>query len=95
MTFDKINAIEKKHAISNIAQVNNLSKIDTVEMDLLRQKAILQDKAANSGHWYYYAQLLDLQDSIRCHNEILEKYPYDGKSTFKELLIKKIDKNNI
>ena len=66
-------------------------EVREVKQDIvyLRQKALLlQRNAVLTGDWSYYAQLLDIQDRIRCHKEILEKYPYDGKSTFEELLKK-------
>lgn len=44
--------------------------------------------AAVTGSWRYYQKVLELQapDLLAARKEILEKYPYDGKSTFKELL---------
>ena len=48
--------------------------------------------AATTGDTIYYQKLLEVQKELRenalAHAEILEKYPYDGKSTFAELLEK-------
>ena len=54
----------------------------------------LKKQALATGTAYYYQQLSELQrvkeEVAACHKEILEKYPYDGKSTFKELLAKAV-----
>ncbi len=54
----------------------------------------LKTQAAFTGKTYYYQQLSELQrvkeEVAACRKEILEKYPYDGKSTFKELLAKAV-----
>ena len=46
----------------------------------------------------YYNKLLNVRrermEVEAAHKEILEKYPYDGKSTFAELLIAEINKVN-
>ena len=50
--------------------------------------------AALTGKVFYRQQLLELQrikeEVAACRKEVFEKYPYDGKSTFKELLTKAI-----
>ncbi len=54
----------------------------------------LKTQAAVTGKTYYFQQLSELQriekEVAACRKEILEKYPYDGKSTFAELLIQAI-----
>ena len=45
-----------------------------------------------TNDWQYYRKLAFLQhpETKAARKEILEKYPYDGKSTFAELLAKAI-----
>jgi len=46
-----------------------------------------------TNDWQYYRRLVFLQhpETKAAKKEILEKYPYDGKSTFSELLAKAIE----
>ena len=48
--------------------------------------------AAVTGIGFYYQKLLEVQNELHeikvAKAEITEKYPYDGKSTFEELLQK-------
>ncbi len=57
----------------------------------------LKIQAAATGKAYYFQQLSELQriekEVAACRKEILEKYPYDGKSTFAELLTQAIKGN--
>ncbi len=86
--IDEIHDLESVHKIKAI---ESTYEVRAVKQDIvyLRQKALLlQRNAVLTGDWTYYAQLLDIQDCIRCHKELLEKYPYDGKSRFAECLEK-------
>ena len=55
----------------------------------------LKKNAALTGKVFYRQQLLELQrikeEVAACRKEVFEKYPYDGKSTFKDLLAKAIN----
>ena len=52
----------------------------------------LKYMAAVTGSSFYYQKLLEVQNELHeikvAKAEISEKYPYDGKSTFEELLQK-------
>ena len=52
----------------------------------------LKYMAAVTGIGFYYQKLLEVQNELHeikvAKAEITEKYPYDGKSTFEELLQK-------
>lgn len=88
MNNPEIRGLESVHRIKAI---ESTYEVRAVKQDIvyLRQKALLlQRNAVLTGDWTYYAQLLDIQDCIRCYKEILEKYPYDGNSTFPEYLEK-------
>ena len=86
--IDEIRGLESVHRIKAIESTYEEREVKQ-DIVYLRQKArLLQRNAVLTGDWTYYAQLLDIQDRIRCHKEILEKYPYDGKSSFAELLKK-------
>ena len=50
--------------------------------------------ACKYGSWNYYQNILELQVQIKNRQEIMDEYPYDGKSTFAELLAQEIKKNN-
>ena len=83
--------IRDLESVHRIKAIESTYEVRAVKQNIvyLRQKALLlQRNAVLTGDWTYYAQLLDIQDRIRCHKEILEKYPYDGKSTFAECLEK-------
>ena len=85
---DEIRGLESVHRIKAIESTYEVKAVKQ-NIVYLRQKALLlQQNAVLTGDWTYYAQLLDIQVRIRCHKEILEKYPYDGKSTFAECLEK-------
>ena len=86
--IDIIRGLESVHRIKAIESTYEVRE-EKQDIVYLRKKALLlQRNAVLTGDWTYYAQLLDIQDRIRCHKEILEKYPYDGKSTFAECLEK-------
>ncbi len=50
----------------------------------------LKMQATFTGKVYFRQQLFELQkikeEVAACRKEVFEKYPYDGKSSFKELL---------
>ena len=85
-----INRIEPISRISPSLQIERAKPVTlkSMKQDLLA----LQYRACKYNSWECYQQILELQENIRCHQEILEKYPYDGKSTFAELLAKEIEK---
>ena len=72
--IDTIRGLESVHRIKAI---ESTYEVRAVKQDIvyLRQKALLlQRNAVLTGDWSYYAQLLDIQDRIRCHKDFLEKY---------------------
>lgn len=46
--------------------------------------------AALTGDSFYYQKLAELREAAAARREIMEKYPYDGKSTFAEFLKKEL-----
>lgn len=88
--------VGKVAGVQNETNYYNLSKVPLIydrnyELRLERMAVI-------TGDWYYYNKLLNVRrermEVEAAHKEILEKYPYDGKSTFAELLIAEINKVN-
>ena len=87
-----INRIEP---ISRISPSPQIERVKPVTLKSMKQNLLaLQYKACIYNSWECYQQILEIQENIRCHQEILEKYPYDGKSTFSELLAQEIEKQN-
>lgn len=86
--IDEIRGLESVHRIKAIESTYEVRLVKQDIVYLKRKAQFLQRNAILTGDWTYYAQMLDIQDRIRCHKEILEKYPYDGKSSFAELLKK-------
>ena len=86
--IEEIRGLESVHRIKAIESTYEVRAVKQDIVYLRRKELLLQRKAVLTGDWTYYAQLLDVQDRIRCRKEILEKYPYDGKSTFAELVEK-------
>lgn len=85
-----INRIEP---ISRISPSLQIERVKPVTIKSMKQNLLaLQSKACIYNSWKCYQQILEIQENIRCHQEILEKYPYDGKSTFAELIAKEIEK---
>ena len=85
--------INKIESISRIIPSQQIEKTEPITLKSMKQNLLaLQSKACIYNSWEYYQQILEIQENIRCHQEILEKYPYDGKSTFAELLAKEIEK---
>ena len=88
--------VGKVAGVQNETNYYNLSKVHLIydrnyELRMERMAVI-------TGDWYYYNKLLNVRrermEVEAAHKEILEKYPYDGKSTFAELLIAEINKVN-
>lgn len=86
--IDTIRGLESVHRIKAIESTYEVREVKQDIVYLRKKALLLQRNAVLTGDWTYYAQLLDIQDRIRCHKEILEKYPYDGKSTCAECLEK-------
>ena len=84
--IDEIRGLESVHRIKAIESTYEVRGVKQDIVYLQRKALFLQRNAILTGDWGYYAQLLDIQDRIRCHKEILKKYPYDGESSFSELL---------
>ena len=89
-------AVGKVAGVLNETKYYNLSKVPLIydrNYELRRERM-----AVMTGNWYYYNKLLNVRrermEVEAAHKEILEKYPYDGKSTFAELLIAEINKVN-
>ncbi len=90
MPIDNVYTYSVAHP-SDISQMNfyglQMSNLQVTEEWLTTQAAV-------TGKTYYYQQFSELQrvkeEVAACRKEILEKYPYDGKSTFKELLAKAV-----
>lgn len=84
-----INRIEP---ISRIIPRQPIKKTEPITLKSMKQDLLaLQYRACKYNSWECSQQI---QENIRCHQEILEKYPYDGKSTFAELLAQEIEKQN-
>ena len=87
-----INRIEP---ISRIIPRQPIKEIEPITIKSMKQDLLaLQYRACKYNSWECYQQILEIKENIRCHQEILEIYPYDGKSTFAELLEKEIKKNS-
>lgn len=87
-----INRIEP---ISRIIPRQPIKEIEPITIKSMKQDLLaLQYRACKYNSWECYQQILEIKENIRCHQEILEKYPYDGKSTFAELLAKEIEKQS-
>ena len=85
--INRIEPVSRITAFSPIEPVHKPRRVAPVSLKSMKQELlVLKQKAAQSNRWDYYQQILELQEDIRCHQEIMEKYPYDGKSTFAELL---------
>ena len=78
---------------TNYYNLNRVSLVNDKNYELR-----LERMAAITGDWHYYNQLLNVRkermELNAAHKYILENYPYDGKSSFAELLAKEIDKLN-
>ncbi len=89
---DSINRIEaiQGHVTSPIIVRPVTQSITQLKRELLAN----QYMACKHGSWSYYQNILELKEQIKCHQDIMEKYPNNGKSTFAELLAKEIEKQN-
>lgn len=87
-----INRIEP---ISRIIPRQLIKEIEPITIKSMKQDLLaLQYRAWKYNSWECYQQILEIKENIRCHQEILEIYPYDGKSNFAELLAKEIEKQS-
>lgn len=87
--------INKIEPISRIIPSQQIEKTEPITIKSMKQDLLaLQYRACKYNSWECYQQILEIQENIRCLQEILEKYPYDGKSTFAELLAQEITKQN-
>ena len=75
--IDTIRGLESVHRIKAIESTYEEREVKKDIVYLRKKALLLQRNAVLTGDWTYYAQLLDIQDRIRCHKEILEKYPYE------------------
>ncbi len=92
--LSKICKVEGIQNVTNYFYLNKSFSKNNRSFELrLERMAIITDD------WNYYKMLLDfrknkMEENI-FHREILEKYPYDGKSTFTELLATEVNKGNL
>ncbi len=91
--INRIEPVSRVSAVSRIEPIQKIERTTPVTLTGMKQELlVLQYQASKYNSWEYYQQILELQEDIRCRQEIMEKYPYDGKSTFAELLTKEIEK---
>ena len=85
--------INKIEPISRIIPSQPIKEIEPITIKSMKQDLLaLQYRACKYNSWECYQQILEIKENIRCHQEILEKYLYDGKSNFAELLAQEIEK---
>lgn len=91
-----IPTVGKVAGVLNETNYYNLRKVPLIYDRIYELR--LERMAVITNDWYYYNKLLNLRrermEVEAAHKEILEKYPYDGKSTFAELLTAEINKVN-
>ena len=91
--INRIEPVSRVSAVSRIEPIQKIERTTPVTLTGMKQELlVLQYQASKYNSWEYYQQILELQEDIRCRQEIMEKYPYDGKSTFAELLAQEIKK---
>ena len=94
--IEEIHSVAPVRKIGPLQNISQISDIDGVTLhtmtDMRKHLLVLQYQATKSGAWGCYQKIQELQAAIRCRQEIIEKYPYDGKSTFAELLAKEMGK---
>ena len=80
----------KINGVSRISSESSFVKVTIPESLTSEQECRMLAYLTND--WRYYARLAFLQnpETKAARKEILEKYPYDGKSSFSELLAKAI-----
>lgn len=92
--LDRIPGVGKVAGILNDENYYNLTRAPLVYDKNYELK--LERMAVLTGDWRYYDRLLEVRsrriEAEAARKEILEKYPYDGKSTFSELLAEEISK---
>jgi len=83
--------IIKINGVSRISSERAFVKVTVPESLTPEQECRMLALLTND--WQYYRRLVFLQhpETKAAKKEILEKYPYDGKSTFSELLAKAIE----
>lgn len=80
----------KINGVSRISSESSFVKVTVPESLTPEQKCRMLALLTND--WQYYRRLAFLQhpETKAARKEIFEKYPYDGKSSFSELLAKAI-----
>ncbi len=75
--IDTIRGLESVHKIKAIESTYEVREVKQ-DIVYLRQKALLlQRNAVITGDWSYYAQLLDIQDSIDITHIFVPSYFFD------------------
>lgn len=91
-------SIHKIGTVSNIRPVRKINYSIFSLSELKNMELKMQRGAVLTNDWFYYQNILEIRkakvEAENCSNEILEKYPYDGQSTFAQLLAKEIEKQN-
>ncbi len=79
--------------IGNIYNVNGSYRNSLEQTRINGTILSFQHKATIYGDWGYYQKILDLRTWLcsKERQELLDKYPYDGKSTFAELLANELE----
>ncbi len=89
-------SVGKVAGVQNETNYYNLNKVSSANNNSLELR--LERMAVITGDWTYYRMLLEVRkdklEAQAAHKEILEKYPYDGKSSFAELLAAEVSKLN-
>lgn len=89
-------SVGKVAGVQNETNYYNLNKVSSVKNNSLELR--LESMAVITSDWTYYRILLDVHkdklEAQAAHKEILTKYPYDGKSSFAELLAAEVSKLN-
>lgn len=83
-----------KHSVVPISGVGGARKVEeSIKIntrDYCRLEQYYQQMAVITDDTFYYRKLLEVRQEKRelelCHAEIMEKWPYDGKKTFWELV---------
>ena len=92
--IDELRGLESVHKIKAIEPTYEVRGVQKDITYLKRKKLSLQQKAAVTGHWGYYQELLSVQEALRCRQEILEKWPNEKGKSFPELLAEEVKKIN-
>ena len=96
---DYAHKIEPASNIKPVGSVKPVRKIDYSAFPLNELRIMewkMQRRAVLTNDWFCYQNLLEIRtarvESENCIKEITEKYPYDGKSGFTQLLAMEIEK---